>query len=273
MPQNLEDRGPDWPLFASHRAAFTLAVEAAAPASPGRVCVLGAGKCNDLDLARLAARYRELHLVDLEPASIASAIAREPPDLRAQLKPHAPVDLSILNPKRVSKWQRKSPSAAELNDAAAACLASVLGKLPGPFDVVVSACVITQLGFALTRAFKEPHPLLGPLRLCVARLHLQALLGLTAPTGTALFVSDLVSSTHYGLPDPSSGVPLEPVLRDAVQKRAYYHLARPDLIEGLLAELAPEHRVQPISPWLWTGREQRTYLVYGFKIAGNSESG
>lgn len=237
--------------------------------------MLGAGKCNDLDLARLAARYRELHLVDLEPASIASALARESPELRARLTPHAPVDLSILNPKRVGKWQRRPPSAAELDDAAAACLANVVGKLPGPFDVVVSACVITQLGFALTRAFKEPHPLLGPLRLCVARLHLQTLLGLTSPSGTALFVSDLVSSTHYPLPQPGGepAAALEPVLRDVVQKRAYYHLARPDLIEGLVVELAPERRIMPISPWLWPGREQRTYLVYGFKISGDSESG
>jgi len=269
MPSVSANRGPDWQLYAEHRRKFTQAVLSLAPSTPGRLCVLGAGKCNDLDLASLSQAYRELHLVDLDPAALASGVACETPELRKQLVVHAPVDLSVLTPKRKTKWQRRAPNAAELDATADATLQGLLARLPGPFDVVVSACVLTQLGFALTQSFPERHPLLHPLRLGVVRTHLQTLLGLTAPGGSALFVSDLASSTHYpALTDLSANADLASVLRDVVAKRAFYQVARPDLVADLLAELA-EAPAAPLPPWLWTGPQERTYLVYGYEISRN----
>jgi hypothetical protein len=229
--------------------------------------VLGAGKCNDLDLERLAESFSELHLVDIEPGSLARAVSRHDPATRRKLFPHTPVDLSLLTAKRVAKWQRKPPSAAELEQSRDATLQALLSRLPGPFDVVVSACVLTQLGFALSRAFPEPHPLLGSLRMAVLQLHLRTLLGLSAPRGTALFVSDVASSTHYPLEALPVDANLSEVLTDVQRKRAFYQLARPDLVRDLLAETQPEHEVAPLEPWLWTGPHARTYLVYGFSVS------
>jgi len=140
----------------------------------------------------------------------------------------------------------------------------LLARLPGPFDVVVSACVLTQLGFALTRSFDERHPLLGPLRLSVARLHVATLLGLTSNSGTALLVTDVASSNHYPLTELPRDAELGGVLTDVLQKRAFYHLAHPELLRDLLNELAPERSPQQLAPWLWNGPLERTYLVYGF---------
>lgn len=273
MLSETANRGPDWELYAEHRRKFTEAVLSLAPATPGRLCVLGAGRCNDLDLASLSRTFRELHLVDLDPSALASALGRETAELRKQLVVHAPVDLSVLAPKRKTKWQRRAPSPSELEATASATLQGLLARLPGPFDVVVSACVLTQLGFALTQAFREPHPLLGPLRMHTVRLHLQTLLGLTAPNGAALFVSDLASSTHYpALTQLPADTELTSVLGDVVASRAFYQIARPDLIADLLAELAEAEPV-PVSPWLWTGPQERTYLVYGYEIRRNSATG
>ena len=270
MPQEPGDRGPDWELYAAHREVFTRVVLSASGSTGGRLCVLGAGKCNDLDLRRLGEAFRELHLVDLEPRLLASAIAREAPELRKRLIPHAPVDLSVVTAKRVSKWQRRSPSSAELAELSDATRQSLLARLPGPFDVVVSACVLTQLGFALASSFSDQHPLLGPLRLCIARTHLQTLVELAEPSGSALFVSDLASSTHYPLDTLPEGTSLDDVQRDIVAKRAFYHLARPDMVRDLLEEAAPERKLTPLSPWLWSGPQSRSYLVYGFRISPNS---
>src|SRR5258706_6400585 len=159
MQPESQSRDPDWELYTAHREQFTQAVLTAAPSVAGRLCVLGAGKCNDLDLSRLAQAYREVHLVDLEPALLASAVSREAPEVRGRLLPHAAVDLSVLSPKRASKWRRRAPNAAELGAAAQPTLQGLLGRLPGPFDVVVSACVLTQLGFALAQVFGEASPL------------------------------------------------------------------------------------------------------------------
>jgi hypothetical protein len=262
------NRGPDWELYAAHREKFTQAVLSVAPSSPGRLCVLGAGKCNDLELATLAEAYRELHLVDLDPAALASAVSREVPSVRRQLFPHAPVDLAVLSPKRAAKWRRRAPNPNELGAAAESALHGVSARLPGPFDVVVSACVLTQLGFALTQSFPEAHPLLGALRQITLETHLRELFALKAPEGAALFVCDLASSTHYpGLASMSPDADIAAVARDIVASRAFYQIARPELIADVLRDLA-EREPSPLTPWLWTGPLDRVYLVYGYEIRG-----
>ena len=266
MPEKIAEISTEWALYSGHREHFTHAVLSSAKTGHERLCVLGAGKSNDLDLEQLARAFSEVHLVDLEPSSVAQAISRQDPATRSKLVPHTPLDLSLLSSKRSAKWQRKPPSAAELEQLSQATLQQITNRLPGPFDVVVSACVLTQLGFALTQAFREPHPLLGALRHCVLELHLRTLLALTGPRGTALFVSDLASSSHYGLDQLPDDADLAQVMRDVIAKRAFYQLARPDLIRDLLTELEPEHEPTEIAPWLWTGPQSRTYLVYGFSI-------
>jgi hypothetical protein len=267
MPEKIPENDAEWSLYSGHRERFTEAVLATAKTGTARLCILGAGKCNDLDLGRLAQAFSELHLVDIEPRSLASAVSRQAAETRRKLVPHAPTDLSLLSAKRSEKWRRKAPSSGELEQLRDSHLQALLARLPGPFDVVVSACVLTQLGFALTQSFREPHPLLGALRMNVLQLHLQTLLGLTAATGTALFVSDLASSTHYPLEELPPDADLATVQADIVAKRAFYQLARPDLIAGILSELEPEHAPTPIAPWLWHGPQQRTYLVYGFGVS------
>src|SRR6188768_4458531 len=121
MHAERSNRGPDWQLYAAHREKFTqtvLSLASSAPNGAARLCVLGAGKCNDLDLTRLSQAFREVHLVDLDAASLASAVSREQPEVRNRLQPHAPVDLSLLSSKRASKWQRRAPTPAELDAVA-----------------------------------------------------------------------------------------------------------------------------------------------------------
>lgn len=267
MPNKIPEFDADWALYSGHRERFSEAVLAASKTGTERLCILGAGKCNDLDLERLAQVFSELHLVDIEPRSLASAVSRQAPETRRKLVLHAPLDLSLLSAKRSEKWRRKPPSNTELEQLRESHVQALLARLPGPFDVVVSACVLTQLGFALTQSFREPHPLLGALRMNVLQLHLQTLLGLTAATGTALFVSDLASSTHYPLEQLPPDADLAQVQADIVAKRAFYQLARPDLIEAILSELEPEHAPAPLAPWLWRGPLERTYLVYGFSVS------
>lgn len=267
MPAEISARGADWELYRGHRERFTDAVLAVAPPAGGTLCVLGAGKCNDLDLERLCLTYREVHLVDLEPGSVASAIARENEATRARLFPLTPVDLSVLTPKRATKWQRKQPSSSELSTSAETTLQGLLTRARGPFDTVVSACVLTQLGFALTRSLGERHPALGAVRASIVETHLRTLLELTRPGGRALFVTDLASSTHYALDQLPLDADLSQVLRDVIAQRAFYNVAQPSLIRELLEQAAPDGAVVELPPWLWNGPQQRTYLVYGMVIA------
>src|SRR3712207_5062684 len=67
-----------WQTYASHRAEIAALLEPLdAAASGGRLCVLGAGNCNDLHLPTLLERFDELHLVDIDAAAIANAVKRQ----------------------------------------------------------------------------------------------------------------------------------------------------------------------------------------------------
>ena len=266
----MSDAATEWALFAAHRARFSAELLAAAPSSGGRLCVLGAGKCNDLDLDRLAETFSEIHLVDLDPTALAHGVARQAPATRQKLKPHAPVDLSPLSGKRVSKWQRKPPTRAELEAAEASTLAAIVSRLPGPFDVVASACVLTQVSFALRKALGEGHSMLGAIRASIMLTHLRELVSLTKIGGSCLFTSDLVSSSTYPLDRLPPDRSLTEVMREIVASGTSYFAAHPQLIREMLhhdAELAERAgEPEPIDPWLWTGPLERTYLVYGLRF-------
>src|SRR5262249_43343508 len=157
----------EWTLYGPHRARLTEALLSIANPSAGRVCILGAGRCNDLDLERLAARYSEIHLVDVNAAAIRQAISRQMPAVRARVKKHGPLDLSGLSKRRLDKWKRRPPTASEITSAMNESLPWLLASLPGPFDVVASTCVLTQMAFALTNALGDAHPMLGAVRLAL----------------------------------------------------------------------------------------------------------
>jgi hypothetical protein len=225
--------------------------------------VLGAGRCNDLDLPRLAERFAEIHLVDVDDKALAGAVARQPADVRARLRRHGRVDLSGLSPRRLARWRRAPPEPTEIEAAANAALDAILTKLGGGFDVVASTCVLTQMAFALREALGERHPALDPIRFALMRTHLSTVVGLTAPGGVALLASDLVSSTTYPLAEPPPGRTTSDLLRDVVASGAGYFAANPELLAGLLAEVATPELLEP---WLWTGPLERTYLVYALRL-------
>jgi hypothetical protein len=267
----MPDPGDDWALYADHRAHFSAALLGCAPNSGGRLCILGAGKCNDSDLERLSQVFSEIHLVDLEPSALATAMARQTPATRTRLRPHCPVDLSLLSAKRIGKWQRKPPTPAEIEAASASTLAALLTRLPGEFDVVASACVLTQMSFALRGALGEKHAMLAPIRLSLMALHLNTLVGLTRAGGTCLFTSDLVSSTAYPLDSLPPERDLRSVMADVTNTGTSYFAANPALIREILHRdvLLGERAGEPemLDPWLWTGPLQRTYLVYALRFA------
>lgn len=268
--------GPDdWLLYADHRARLTEAIlssPSSTTSGEDRLCLLGAGACNDVDLSALAARFREIHLVDIDEAALARAVARQTPEVRARLRRHAPVDLSGLTP-HLGGWRKGPPTFGQVEAAAAAGRDAVLARLPGPFDVVASTCVLTQMSFHLTDVLGDDHLMIGPIRQALIVAHLGSLLGLVAPGGGALFACDLVSSSFYPLDDlPVDCTPrdLRAVMADVVDSETFYLAANPTLIRRLLRRddalrgLADEPQL--LDPWLWTGPRERTYLVYALRL-------
>ncbi|MGA2501139.1 MAG: hypothetical protein ABSH20_25660, partial [Tepidisphaeraceae bacterium] len=97
--------------FASHRQR----IEALLRRGPkgGRLCVLGAGNCNDLDLPELAGHFGEIHLVDLDEAA-----ARGATKLLGltNVVVHAPVDITGIAA-IISTWGMPRPTDAAIAHA------------------------------------------------------------------------------------------------------------------------------------------------------------
>jgi len=259
----------DWDLYAAHRAKLTDAIVKSAGGAAGRLCILGAGRCNDVDLERLLRTFSEIHLVDNDKAALAQAVARQDPAARPRITTHE-LDLSGLSEKRLKKWERETPSLEDVEEAAISTIESIAESLGGPFEVVVSACLLTQMSFALRDALGEKHPMLGPIRLSLMVTHLTTLFELTAVGGTPLFVSDLVSSSFYPLDDLPAERSLVDVMGDVVEAGSYYYAANPNLVRDLARqnELFCDRITEPelLDPWLWTGPFDRTYLVYALRF-------
>ena len=139
----------DWTLYAEHRTHLTDVLLCSTAKAGGKLCLLGAGHCNDVDLERLAATFAEIHLVDIDAKALDEAKARQSPEVRSRVVTHGNVDLAGLTPKRLRKWRTRPPSSHEVEASGIATLEWILERLPRPFDVVASTCVLTQLAFML----------------------------------------------------------------------------------------------------------------------------
>ena len=258
-----------WERYRGHRERVTAEILALAPggseAGGGRLCLLGAGNANDLDLEALAAHFDEVHLVDIDAAALERAAGRQSPAVRAKLHRHAPVDLSGLY------HQLDRGSQLMHGDAmVTAGTAEVIRQLPSELDVVVSCCVLSQMSWALECLASSNGTAVPALEQALVRIHLRALLRSIRPTGAALLVSDLTSSAFYPLGELGPADDLRALTQRLAAQRAAYTVCNPELLQHVIRYDA-ELGLTCVPPtlgqsWLWTGPKAITYLVYPFVL-------
>ena len=153
--------------------------------------VIGAGNCQDIDLTTLAVAFSEIRLIDIDAVAVACAVSRLPADVTSQIRIFAPIDIAapLMS---VAAFVSLDPAqrAAVL---AAVESAEMPERLPVS-DVVVSACLLSQLLDSASQIAPPESSDYLPLMQAVRRGHLLRLLSLTAPGGRVLLITDLVSS-------------------------------------------------------------------------------
>lgn len=253
--------------FQGHRERLTTLLLAAAPANKnGSLCVLGAGNCFDLDLPRLAESYSEIHLVDIDAASLTRTITRSEPEVRPKLYPHAPVDLSGMLD-RLERWSRLEVTPDELLRHGALTALGVRKQLGRSFDVVASACVLSQMQLAAVQGLGETHQLLPVVSWTLTATHLLTLADLTASGGTGVLATDVTAHTLCQLRDfctPDEGL----ALLDTITKAGnIFDFANPNLIQQLLQDNPYLQRAFPTwcvkDVWVWCNGPATKFLVYG----------
>jgi hypothetical protein len=254
--------------YREHREQTTRLALDGANGPAATLCVMGAGNCLDVDLARLAERFSAVHLVDIDRSALEGALARQTPEVRARLVLHAPMDLSGLLDK-LERWGRLETTESELLGHHRQTAEALAAKL-GSHDVVVSASCITQMQLSVLQALGERHQLFDAVRHVLAATHLHALHALTKPGGRALLVTDVLSSTSYAplaeLPAQTNALELFKELMTAEQ---LFYIARPGLFHLLQKEDPVLRRGSTLSPplaaWLWQNGPER-FLVYAMAL-------
>jgi hypothetical protein len=265
--RNNQKTDASWADFAAHRRALTdLLLREAAPGAG--LLVLGAGNCNDLDLEALVAPagpYAAIDLADVDEGALARAYGRQPEAIQDRLRRHAPVDLSGAL-RRLHAWTRVHPTPAQVQLLPTTAAAAVSEALPGSWERVVSAGLLTQLLHSARLALGV-GPLLDRVAGALAAAHLRSLALCTAPGGTALLVTDVCSSETYPLVELWPTRAGTKLLGELSASGNTFTGADPTLLLSLLYEhpaVAPLVRApRVVDPWLWTMSDEVTLLVYG----------
>jgi hypothetical protein len=238
--------------YAGHRARLMRLV-AAAQRGQG-LCVLGAGNGHDLDLPLLLRLFGEVHLVDADGEALARATAALPAG--ARVTGHAGIDLSgCLD--QLDAWGERLPDEQALGAFAAEAARALAARLGRTFDVVLSACLLSQLCHPFQNMLALPAADWRRLFATVTRLHLHTMVGLTRPGGTGVVACDVLCHAGRAMEELTRRVPragLGPALVRAVEIGAIPPDPDPRALAGLLDSAAfagAVDRVFVTEPWPW----------------------
>ncbi len=260
----------NWRLYRSHREAVAdLICPTPQPAS-ARLCILGAGNCNDLDLARFSGRFAQVHLVDLDRQAMAGGVQRQSPPAPGRISLHGGVDLTGVL-KTLDTWQRYRPG----RESIAHCIreARAFAGLPflGRFEVAASICLLSQLidtVVSVTGSRAVPRELVETLR----QRHLRLLAELLLPGGVGYLVTDFALErggarpARETSPEPESAAGASGNAFLGVNPRELRALANHDAV---LRTRVRKARVSP--SWLWRQNPRRTLRVCAVSFQGIEE--
>lgn len=260
-----------WEPFAPHRQRVTELLRRAAPEADGRLCLLGAGNCNDVDLAALARAYGQITLADLDREAMAKGVARQ--GFEASALRLCRVDLRG-DPARMAGWSAQTTMAPA--DVAALAAPAEIEALGGDYDVVASTCVLSQLVHGLAERVGEGHAQFAELVRALRTGHLRLLVSLSAAGGTAILVTDFASSLGAPELDAVSPSDLATLLARLMDGRRVFHGLDPRLVEATLRSDPELSRavaaVEAPPPWIWD-MGLRRYAVCAFLIRKRPAAG
>jgi hypothetical protein len=264
--------------FENHRRHLT---EVVAPgprsesAATGSLCVLGAGNACDLDLERLSWSHGAIHLVDIDREALERAYSRQSPRVRSQLVLHAPVDLSgVLG--RLARWRSLQVSAEELLHTPELASASLASKIGTRFDVVLSACLLSQMHLSVRQALGEGHPLFEAVAYTLTLVHLRTLSRLAHPGGRVVLATDVATEAMAPLRALPAGTDLGLLLDQLIDDGHVFGVVNPRALEQIAAD-DPHLARELASPrirdtWLWHNGPERIFLVCALELERTAAS-
>ena len=254
---------PYYEDFRNHRERLTARVVAAAGANAS-LCVLGAGNCFDLDLAAVTQHYAEVHLVDIDAAAVQGTVTRQNASTQQRLVVHGQVDLSGLHD-RIDRWAQLQVTPEELMSHAERTSRQVGAQIGRCFDVVLSACMLSQMHLSLLSALSDAHPLFQAASWTLNLTHFRTLAHLTRPGGAALFVTD-VSAAQVAVDATTPTLDCLQRVQEVLGSGRAFDFADPTRLQAMLAEDPILRTIFPNwtmdDAWVWNNGPVSKFLVY-----------
>ncbi len=261
-----------WEAFAEHRQCLTATLARKAAALRSRLCVLGAGNANDLDLTALLSVHHEVHLVDIDSGALSRGAERQGVARHPQLRLHGGVDITATLGVLSDLTPNSELGPADLDAMAAWPTSRTAGVLPGGFDRVASTCVLSQILETAAYSLGRDHRQLADARAALLAGHLRLMARLAAPGGEAVLVAEVTSSEVLAELPGLANEELAALLAELGRKGNHFRGVHP---RQLLAALRTDSSIGPLiaaagplMPWRWRLHDQ-TYLVgaIGFRLA------
>lgn len=258
-----------WDHFTDHRKkVFDLLVPDGL-STGGRLCVLGAGNCNDLELRQLLDVFHSVSLVDIDGDAITRAAKRQNVAGHAQLHLHGGIDLTAIA-HNIAFWPKAAPTNRQLDDVLKSLETAPMPHVGGPFDVILSPCILSQICLFAEDTLGKRHPRRLDLRQAIRKRHVRQLVEWLRPGGSGLLVTDLVTTRKLGSLLETHHDRLDDVVRKVVSQAGHFAGLDPAsmrsafLDDPLLAGLVSN--VSMISPWRWTLGPAKAFLVYAMRF-------
>lgn len=259
---------PHFKAFAEHRKHLTTLTTERSPQG-GTLCVLGAGNCYDLNLEQLLERFEQIHLVDFDKEAVSRARSRLRATLQSRIVVHAPVDLSGAND-RLAAWRDMKATPEEFMALPKRAATALHGELEGPFDTVLSACLMSQLLLTLRRVLTDRHPLFQAATVTLTLAHLRTLAILCKPSGRALFATDVTSDEIAPLSKLTRDADAGQFLEELIDSGKVFNALSHETIKALAEDDPTLQRgfrlSEPLDVWTWRNGPARTFLVYAVEL-------
>ncbi len=258
-----------WEGFAEHRRRLTAALVRETPVERSRLCVLGAGNANDLDLPALLSTHREVHLVDIDDEALARGAERQGVAGDPRLRLHGGVDVTAALGVLADRTPTSELAAADFEAMAAWPASRTAMVLPGGFDRVASTCLLTQILETAAHSLGKSHRQLGDAEAALRSGHLRLMARLAAPGGEALLVTDVVSSQMLAELPALPAEALAGLSTRLGREGNHFREVHPRQILAALRSdpsLGPRvASVAQLTPWRWQLHD-RTYLVAAIRF-------
>jgi hypothetical protein len=250
-----------WDWYASHRRELHALLASPGLPAGGRLCVLGAGNCNDIHLPTLADRFDEIHLADIDGPAVARAVERQAMKGSAAIRVHGGVDLSGAAAALSSRSIHPPTSTAI--DACLAAINEPAAPFAVGFDALLSPCVLSQIIRSAAMAVGDGHPRFPELLIALRRRHLRTVADLLKPGGYAVVAIDLVSTET--LPELRDAEPAEwaGLMEKVLNTGNFFSGLAPASVLPAAENTAVFDLIRQTRPWRWRLGERRAYLVYG----------